>query len=278
MNPVVTLPGLNPVIDGLNRKDTFVVVFDTHFTETCDYANVVLPAATFFEKDDVIISDSHRYTRYSRKAIEPLGESRAEVDVTRELAVKIGFAHELLLEDPVKALGISLKNAFENGNFDDFLSGKIMRIVRRKREDYQTPSKKIEFYSTIFQAEPFPTQLPIDEDNGFLTLLNSAQSNWTHSQFRDVYGVIPREVTINPRDAIIHGIENWKKVELYNEYGEICLKSKVSDEVGEGFLWSPRPLIDSHSKTQNSLVPNERQSIGGGPLYNSIRVRIRKIE
>ena len=177
----------------------------------------------------------------------------------------------------MEALRVTLKGAFENGDLDDLLSGKVLRVSRRKREEYQTPSNKIELCSSASGVEPLPIQLTIEEEGSFFTLLNSAQPNWTHSQFRDVYGIIPLECTINPRDAEALEINHGEDIELYNQYGQIRLKSRVSDDVSERVLWSPRPLKDSFGRAQNSLAPSSRQRIGGGPFYNSIRVKIRKV-
>jgi anaerobic selenocysteine-containing dehydrogenase len=55
MNPAETLPNQKAVRNGLTRKDVFVVVHDTLWTETAKHANLVLPAPTFFEKEDIVI-------------------------------------------------------------------------------------------------------------------------------------------------------------------------------------------------------------------------------
>ena len=67
MNPAHTLPRQEQVRAGFTRPDTFVVVLDTHRTTTADYADVLLPAATFFEKEDLILGDSHPSRFWSQK-------------------------------------------------------------------------------------------------------------------------------------------------------------------------------------------------------------------
>ena len=66
-NPALTLPNQNLVRAGLSREDVFVVVHETHWTETAKLADAVLPAATYLEKSDLNLSDHHLYTRFLRK-------------------------------------------------------------------------------------------------------------------------------------------------------------------------------------------------------------------
>jgi anaerobic selenocysteine-containing dehydrogenase len=278
MNPTVTLPDLTSVREGFSRDDVYVVVHDTHMMETCDYADLVLPAATFFEKEDVVISDCHPYTRLSKNCIEPLGESRSEAWVMREMAKLLGRSEPPLYEDPIEAVKKAFEYALEDGTTFDLIRGTNLKIRERSCNEYQTPSGKIEFYSSIEKEgiTPLPRQLPVETEGKFLVLLNSALPQWTHSQFRDVYGEIPRFVWMNVEDAARLGIENGDIIVLQNNQGEINVKASVGDKVKPGVLWSPRPMIDGSGGMQNALVSSVSQSLGGGPLYNSIRVRILK--
>jgi anaerobic selenocysteine-containing dehydrogenase len=118
-NPALTLPNQNAVRAGFSREDVFVVVHETHWTETAKLADVVLPAATYLEKTDLNFSDHHPYVRLSLKAIEPLGECKHEIWVMQQLAEKLGCAEPWVFEDPWQALEKSTVNAFENGRFGD---------------------------------------------------------------------------------------------------------------------------------------------------------------
>jgi molybdopterin guanine dinucleotide-containing S/N-oxide reductase-like protein len=90
-NPAAVCPNHNDVIRGLRRPDLFTVVHEQFFTDTTDYADIVLPATTFFEHKDLQASYGHYYLQMSNQAIEPLGESRSNVDVFRALAERMGF-------------------------------------------------------------------------------------------------------------------------------------------------------------------------------------------
>ncbi len=278
-NPASTLPDQSAVRAGLSRDDVFVVVHETHWTETARLADIVLPAATYLEKTDLNFSDHHLYTRLSKKAVEPLAESRHEIRVMHELAKKLNSSEAWLFEDPWHALKAAMTDTFENGCLDDLLKGSVLKLRQRPREEYQTPSGKIEFYSSGAPdqwASPLPLQLPNDVDEGWFTLLNSALPKWTHSQFRDVYGPIPEIVWIHPIDAGSLGVEDGDEVTLFNDLGGLTLTAVVTESILQGVLWSPRPLTGKNGVPLNGLASSRPQSIGSGPRFNSIRLKIRK--
>ena len=278
MNPALTLPDQGAVREGLSRSDAYVVVHDTHMTETCDYDDVILPAPTFLEKEDISISDSHSYTRLSNQCVEPLGESRSEVWIMKEMMARLAISEPWLLEEPRTALKVALCGAFDDGTPVNLHAGVDLRVRERSSDEYQTPSGKVEFYSTVAipPITPLPRQLPVGND-GFFTLLNSALPQWTHSQFRDVYGEIPPTFWMNAGDAKRLGISDGDYVTLNNSAGELVLRATVGDRVKPGVLWSPRPLLDHLGRPQNQLTPGRTQIIGGGPLYNSINVKLRRV-
>ena len=90
-NPAAVCPNHNEVVRGLKRPDLFTVVHEQFFTDTTDYADIVLPATTFFEHKDLQAAYGHYYVQVSDQAIEPLGECRSNVEVFRALALRMGF-------------------------------------------------------------------------------------------------------------------------------------------------------------------------------------------
>jgi len=93
-NPAAVCPNQNEVIRGLKRPDLFTVVHEQFFTDTTDYADIVLPATTFFEHKDLVGAYGHYYLQTSTQAIEPMGECRSNVEMFRALAEKMGFDEE----------------------------------------------------------------------------------------------------------------------------------------------------------------------------------------
>ena len=170
-----------------------------------------------------------------------------------------------------------MTDTFENGCLDDVLKGSVLKLRQKPRQEYQTPSGKIEFTSSGADAEgatALPLQLPIDLDEGWFILLNSALPRWTHSQFRDVYGKIPEIVWINPADADKMGIEEGDEVALFNERGALTVAALITEKVSQGVLWSPRPLTGRNGAPLNALVSSRPQAIGSGSRFNSIHVKI----
>ena len=89
LNPVVSYPDSNHVMRSLQKLD-FLVVQDIFWTETCDYADVVLPGASFAEKDGTFTSGERRVNRV-RKAVNPPGDAKADWEIFVMLAKKLGI-------------------------------------------------------------------------------------------------------------------------------------------------------------------------------------------
>lgn len=282
MNPALTLPNQNAFREGLSRNDVFVVVHETHWTETTEYADMVLPAPTYLEKDDLIIPWSHPYVRMATKVIKPLGENKDEIWVMQELAKRLGLSDDWLFEDPWRAIEKALEGAFEQGIFDDIIKGEVAKLTRKPLNQYPTSTEKIEFYSTNAEElglDPIPRHWPLEPTENELILLNSGLSKYTHTQFREVYGPIPPIVRLNPDDANQFGIKEGETVTLKNTQGSVSVRAEISLRQPKGILWSPKLLVGLGEEPQNKLTAAIPQQIGKGSVFNSTIVRIsRKLE
>jgi anaerobic selenocysteine-containing dehydrogenase len=107
-NPAAVVPDRNRTLQGLRRRDLFTVVHDQFLTDTCDYADLVLPATTFFEHKDLVASYGHYYLQVSQPAIAPLGECRSNVEVFRALAQRMGFADSCFHESDDEMIDAAL--------------------------------------------------------------------------------------------------------------------------------------------------------------------------
>nr|WP_319539809.1 formate dehydrogenase subunit alpha [uncultured Methanospirillum sp.] len=96
-NPVVSEPNPTIIIDGLKKVD-FLVVQDIFFTETCQYADVVLPAACWAEKDGTQTNTERRVQRI-RKAVDPPGEAKPDYEIITALARKMGYVEQFDYND-----------------------------------------------------------------------------------------------------------------------------------------------------------------------------------
>ncbi|MEW5910595.1 MAG: molybdopterin-dependent oxidoreductase, partial [Thermodesulfobacteriota bacterium] len=283
MNPAVTLPNQNAFREGISRDDLFVVVHDTHWTRTAKMADVVLPASSYLEKEDLVIPWCHPYIRLSRKIFPEFEESRTEIWVMREMAGRLGLTDSWLYEDPWESIQKGLRESIEEKDFEKiWASEEMVRLKSKPREYYPTPSGKIEFYSfTALQQglDPLPGYPPPpDRQDGYFTLLTSAVSKYTNTQFQDLFGPIPAIVLMNPVDARFLNVNESDLVSLSNPIGEIKVNVVISDSVLSGVLWSPRQSEDCEGTPQNALIRSLPQRVGGGPRFNSTRVQVSKIE
>ncbi len=109
-NPAAVCPRHDEVVRGLLRPDLFTVVHEQFFTDTTDYADIVLPATTFFEHKDLQKAYGHYYVQVSNQAIEPLGECRSNVEVFRGLAQRMGFEDECFRESVDEMIDLALES------------------------------------------------------------------------------------------------------------------------------------------------------------------------
>ncbi len=93
-NPMSVAPELGLVRKGFARPDLFVCVHEQFLTETARMADIVLPATTFLEHDDLYLALGHTHLQIAPRAIEPLGEARCNHDVLAGLAARLGARHE----------------------------------------------------------------------------------------------------------------------------------------------------------------------------------------
>jgi len=109
-NPAAVAPNHNSVVRGLLRTDLFTVVHEQFFTDTTDYADIILPATTFFEHKDLQTGYGHYYIQISNQAIEPLGECRSNVELFRALALRMGFGDACFRESVDDMIDLALSS------------------------------------------------------------------------------------------------------------------------------------------------------------------------
>jgi anaerobic selenocysteine-containing dehydrogenase len=92
-NPMSVAPDQTQVKRGFAREDLFVCVHEQFMTETAKMADVVLPATTFLEHDDIYRGGGHQYIILGPKLVEPPGQCRNNHEVISDLAKRVGAAH-----------------------------------------------------------------------------------------------------------------------------------------------------------------------------------------
>jgi anaerobic selenocysteine-containing dehydrogenase len=152
-NPAAVCPDHNEVIRGLQRPDLFTVVHEQFFTDTTDYADILLPATTFFEHKDLQKGYGHYFLQVSNQAIAPVGECRSNVELFRALALRMGFEEDCFRESVDEMIDSALESK------DPWMSG----ISRERLERGQVrlnfgSSAPAELRSSGLPGAAVPTQ------------------------------------------------------------------------------------------------------------------------
>ncbi|MGV9102638.1 MAG: molybdopterin-dependent oxidoreductase [Candidatus Thorarchaeota archaeon] len=267
MNPALTVPDQNAFRNGLKRSDVFLVVHETHWTETTNYADVILPAPTYLEKRDVVAPWAHNHVRISPRIVEPRGESKPEIWLMQKLAKNLGIKENWVYADSWKCLTIAMSNAFVDGDLVDLKDGKTLSLNYRNMNLYTTKSGRIELGTNL------PDYDAIMRPNDMLVLLNSALSQYTHTQFQEVYGPIPSVAHIHPLDAQERNIQQNDIIMLANSRAHILLEATISENIQKGTIWTPRQGKGLNDVPLNALMSGRPQKLGG-PTFNSTLVSV----
>jgi molybdopterin guanine dinucleotide-containing S/N-oxide reductase-like protein len=146
-NPAAVCPEHNEVVRGLLRPDLFTVVHEQFFTDTTDYADIVLPATTFFEHKDLQKAYGHYYLQVSNQAIAPLGECRSNVEVFRGLARRMGFEEDCFSDSVDEMIDAALESE------DPWMQG-----IGRKR--LERGAVRLNFAASGSRLPAFGAELP----------------------------------------------------------------------------------------------------------------------
>lgn len=278
-NPLATLPNQSLLRKGFSRDDVFVVVHELFMTDTADYADIVLPATTFFEHTDINASYLHPYLSLNEKAIEPLGESKSNTDLFRALAAEMKLSHrELFEEDEKIARHIVSKGKSVKGSFDTLKKKGFLELKLPDRRAFPTPSGKIELYSASAE-EAGLGGLPMHIDvQGKLPyqLISPVHKLLCRSQYHNRWGDVEPTVYISPNDARSEKVESGSKVRLKNEFGEITVSAEVSEDVPDGVLLAYSALWPklSGGTNVNFITTDFVQRFGGCSALNSTFVEV----
>ncbi len=268
-NPVLSDPDSKHVREALDKLD-FLVVQDIFLTETARLADVVLPAASFAEKDGTFTNTERRVQRV-RQAIEPIGDSRPDWWITCQIAERMG-GKGFDFEDPSHIMQeiTSLTPSYGGISHQRLEKGGLQWPC--PTEDY--PGTPILHEHTFARGKgkfmPLkytpPAEEPDDKYPFILTTERSLYHFHTSTMTRKVRGLTklrPEEtVEINPADAEALGISDGQTVKVASRRGEITAKAKVTPASPPGvvtmsfhFAESPTNLITSPALDPVAKIP-----------------------
>ena len=308
-NPAAVSPDSNRVLAGLRRDDLFTVVHEQFFTDSTDYADIVLPATTFLEHRELMGAYGHYTAQLSEQSIAPLGEARSNPWLFSALARRMGFGEaafeasdEDLMADALDSehpwlAGITLGSLkeykmrslqlptnsagevlpFSNSSWFQTASGKAQLLPppvwRAPTESRGGRTAEIE--RDAERAERiFPLEfLPRKADN----FMNTTFANLPGHQAmeRRTAGILE----MHPDDATPRAIANGDAIEVFNDRGRIELVARVGGSVAAGVVaarldWHK---LSAEGANVNSLTSQRLTDIGGGATFYSTLVEVARL-
>ena len=282
-NPLATTPHQNEVRRGLMRDDLFTIVHEQVLTDTANHADLVLPAPTFLEQYDVAKGYGAYHLHLVQPAITPVGESRSNHDLFRELSVRLGLGDDdglgeagALIEAAARmpeAAGAALMAGGRPDGpgggrpvqFVDVLpataNGRVQLFVEGLRSDGASPY--------AYRPDPGTAAYP-------LSLISPASEHTISSTLAEHRpGIV--KLKMHPDDARARAIAEGDSIRIFNEIGEVQCDVTVSPEVRPGTVSLPKGLwarSTFNGATANALVPDTLTDIAGGACFNDARVQV----
>jgi anaerobic selenocysteine-containing dehydrogenase len=303
-NPVSVCPDQTQVKRGFAREDLFVCVHEQFMTETAQVADVVLPATTFLEHDDIYRGGGHQYLILGPKLVEPPGECRNNHEVICGLAQRLGAEHRGFTMSPRELIDQMLQVS-KRGTLAGLEANKWIDCQPPFREShyldgFHWPDGKFRFkpdwpnvpFRSPYKSGPIGDmpRLPdhwtsiegADAKHPF-RLATSPARGFLNSTFNETPTSLAQEarptVMIHPEDAATLGISTGDYVVLGNTRGEVRLHAQVFDGVRRGVLiaesiWPNAAYADGCGI--NTLVGADSIAPYGGAAVHDNRVWIHK--
>jgi anaerobic dimethyl sulfoxide reductase subunit A len=259
------LPNVGKTVAAAERLE-FMVVHDHFLTPTAKYADILLPATTFWERNDVHTpwAGAGHYAIFMKQAIAPMGECRNDLDICTDLATRLGIRgyNDRTEEEWLREL---TRDAIDD--FPAFRERGLARMpapedavafAREIRDPeghpFSTPSGKIEIYSMTLATRPDPYGLgpipPIptwiaddgerERARGYPLRLVSPKSRARTHSIHDNQPILMRadrdDVWINRADAAARSIADGQRVRVFNDRGETVLPARVTDRIASGVV------------------------------------------
>lgn len=302
-NAAAVAPDSTRVLAGLRREDLFTVVHEQFFTDTTDYADLVLPATTFLEAKDVMGAYGHLFAQISERAIEPLGEARSNVDLFADLARRMGFTEAAFSDDAdaLIAQALDTQHPWFAGITKERLEreSQVPLSLPVNERGESLPFSSAEWFRTASgKAEllPLPIFVAPRESRGGagasktfpLEFLGRKADNYMNTTFANipVHQHMERRTSglleMHTRDAAKRNIATGDEVTIWNERGRITLTALVGSngdaKVGPGVVsarldWQK---LARDGNNVNALTSQALTDIGGGATFYSTLVEVEK--
>jgi anaerobic selenocysteine-containing dehydrogenase len=290
INIAASNPQQQRLHEALRREDLLTVAVDLFPTDTTDFADYVLPAASFLEFDDLVASYFQLTLSAQVKAIEPLGESLPNTEIFRRLARAMGYDDPELYESDAEILETLLKRS---GCGEDFTSLSAKGTVPIADEplvqfgdlQFPTPSGRVELASEQAETDGLPrVPLPLADPrpaDGRLRLLSPASPWLLNDSFANDDKIAARigraTIALHPDDAAERGLADGDEAEVQNDTGRVRLRVLLSDAVPRGVAHSPKgrwPKQEPGRANVNTLNPGESADMGRSTSVHGVEISV----
>lgn len=280
-NPMISDPDQNHIKKALKKLD-FLLVQDIFLSETAEFADVVLPAASFAEKDGTFTNTERRIQRIN-KAIEPIGDSKADWQILMEISTLLGY--EEYYENPSEIMDEIAACTPSYGGIS---------YKRLKKESLQWPCTNKDHPGTKYlhkntMARGKGLFVPIDyeeskelPDEKYPLILTTGRMLYQYHT-RTMTGKIEglseiagkSYIEISPQTAKIYNIKNGEKIKVSSRRGSVESYAKVTEKINPGVVFMPFHYVDGPA---NRLTNPTLDPIAKIPELKVASVMIEKIE
>lgn len=278
-NPMVSDPDVHHVEKAL-RAAELVVVQDIFLTPTAELAHVVLPGASFAEKDGTF-SNTERRVQRVREAIKPVGDSRADWEILQDLSTLLGYP--MKYDSPAEIMEeVSRVTPSYGGISFDRLEGDGLCWPCPNRDHPGTKflhqgkfSRGLGLFHAIEYKAPAET---VDPDYPFWLSTGRVHVHYHTGTMTRNSPTLHKEMPegfleINPRDALALGLKRGDSVRIASRRGEITVRVDLTTRVNPGMVFMPFHFVESCA---NVLTNPANDPIAKIPEYKVCAVSLEK--
>ena len=288
INVAASNPDQRRLLDALRSEELFTVVADLFMTDSARYADIVLPAASFLEFDDIVGSYFHISVGPQTKAAEPPGDALPNQEIFRRLAGKMALDEPALFEEDTVILDHMLRPfglSFDELKAQGTIYPETKPVLLWSDLEFPTPSGKIELASDAAEADGHPRVAQPDPlarpANGQLRLLTPA-SEWHMNSSYDNEPRIrertdPATITLHPDDATARDLKAGDMARVSNDTGALTMRVVVDDLTPPGVGWAPKgrwPGAAPEGLNVNALNPGLRSDMGDSTALHGVEVDV----